>query len=321
VTSKLAENDGFAKNRSSTEFPSELGPFSLTSRGSVKQTSRTKETLMRTFRLCPAIAVAIVAVGTFTAGAAPYPDTLPGGVINVGSADYFTVLTKSEAGFTDNTVTGSSFVIGNYGVGGRGNLTLTGNGHIDGRVVMHGGGHPTLTGNAKINGTVSNNDSQLNQALSDAQMLSDAAAMEAVTPAYASLTNVSLNGGASMTITGAPGQKVVLSLQNFSLSGNSTFTLQGTATTSFIINVAKNFSLTGNSQILLAGVPPQNVLFNILGKGKDVSLTGHSSLSGIVLALNRKVDLTGGSQVKGKVIADQVELTGGSSVVTPTTNR
>ena len=278
----------------------------------------TKATVMLYKRLFMSLSIAAVAVGIFTAGAAT--DTLPGGAINVGSADYFTVLTKSEPGFTDNNLTGSSFVIGNYGVGGQGDLTLTGDAHIDGNLVIHSGGKLKTTGNAKINGSVSNNDAQLNQALADAQMLSDAAAMEAVTPAYAFLTDVKLNGGQSMTITGGPGEKVVLSLQNFSLTGNSTFTLQGTATTSFIINVAKNFSLTGNSQILLSGVPPQNVLFNILGKGSQVALTGKSEMSGILLALNRKVELTGGSRVKGKVIADQVVLTGGSSVVTPTTN-
>jgi cytoskeletal protein CcmA (bactofilin family) len=269
-------------------------------------------------RLFALLSIAAVALGISTASAAT--DTLPGGAINVGSADYFTVLAKGDPGFTDNNITGPSFVTGNYGVGGQGKLSITGSSTIQGKLVMHSGGQLHLSGQASITGGVSTNDAQLNQALADAQMLSDAAAMEAVTPAYASLTNVTLNGNQSMTITGAPGQKVVLSLQSFSLNGNSTFTLQGTATTSFIINVAKNFSLTGNSQILLAGVPPQNVLFNIVGKGSDVHFSGKSGMSGILLALNRKVDLSGG-HVTGKVIADQVVITSGGSVVTPTTNR
>jgi hypothetical protein len=258
------------------------------------------------------LSIATVALGIFTAGAAT--DTLPGGAINVGSADYFTVLAKGDAGFTDNTITGPSFVTGNYGVGGQGTFTMS-DGHLDGNVVMHSGGSPKLSGPAKINGSITNNDAQLNQALADAQMLSDAAALEAVTPAYASLTNV----GGSMTITGGPNQKIVLSLQDFKLNGGATFTLQGTATTSFIINVTKTFALTGNSQILLSGVPPQNVLFNILGKGSQVAFSGKSGMSGILLALNRKVDLSGG-HVTGKVIADQVVITSGGSVVTPTTN-
>jgi putative adhesin len=268
-------------------------------------------------RLFMSLSIAAVALAIFNAGAAT--DVLPGGAINVGSADYFTVLAKGDAGFTDNTITGPSFVTGNYGVGGQGTLSITGSSMITGNLVMHGGGHPNLSGSAKITGSVTNNDAQLNQALADAQMLSDAAAMEAVTPAYASLTNVNItNPSQNITITGSANQKVVLSLQNFNIS-NGTFTLQGTATTSFIVNITKKFSLSGNSQIVLSGVPPQNVLFNVIGKGDQVAFSGKSGMSGILLALNRKVDLSSG-HVTGKVIADQVVITSGGSVVTPTTN-
>ena len=262
-------------------------------------------------RLFLSMSIAAVALAIFNASAAT--DTLPGGAINVGSADYFTVLTKSDAGFTDNTITGPSFVIGNYGLGGQGKLSITGSSKITGKLVNHTGGQ--VNGANAISGGVTTNDAQLAQALADAQMLSDTAAMEATTPAYASLTSV--NG--TMSITGGPNQKVVLNLQDFKLDGGATFTLQGTATTSFIINVTKRFALTGNSQILLSGVPPQNVLFNILGKGEQVAFSGKSGMSGILLALNRKVDLSSG-HVTGKVIANQVVITSGGSVVSPSTN-
>jgi choice-of-anchor A domain-containing protein len=261
-------------------------------------------------RLFMSMSIAAVALAIFNAGAAT--DILPGGAINVGSADYFTVLAKGDAGFTDNTITGPSFVTGNYGLGG-GKLSITGSSKITGKLVQHSG--TQVNGQGAISGGVTTNDAQLSQAFADAQMLSDAAAAESVSAAYASLTNV--NG--SMTITGGPGQKVVLSLQDFKLDGGSTFTLQGTATTSFIINVTKKFALTGNSQIVLAGVPPQNVLFNILGKGEQVAFSGKAGMSGILLALNRKVDLSSG-HVTGKVIANQVVITSGGSVVTPVTN-
>lgn len=262
-------------------------------------------------RLFMSLSIAAVALGIFTAGAAT--DTLPGGAINVGSADYFTVLTKSDAGFTDNTITGPSFVTGNYGLGGQGKLSITGSSKITGKLVNHTGGQ--VNGANAISGGVTINDAQLAQALADAQMLSDMAAAEAVTPAYASLTSVS----GSMTISGGLGEKVVLSLQSFKLDGGATFTLQGTTTTSFIINVTGKFALTGASKIVLSGVPPQNVLFNIRGTGEQVAFSGKSSMSGILLALNRKVDLSSGA-VLGKVIANQVVITSGGSVVTPTTN-
>jgi hypothetical protein len=262
-------------------------------------------------RLFLSMSILAVAIGISTASAASaYPDTLAGGKINVGSADYFSVLSNG-----DTTITGPSFVIGNVGAGG--NFSMS-DGHVDGNVVLRSGHSAKTSGPARINGSVTTNDSQLNQAWLDAQNLSSAAAMEAVTPAYASLTNVNItNPSQNITITGGPNQKVVLSLQNFVIT-NGTFTLQGTATTSFIINVAKNFSLS-NGGISLAGVPPQNVLFNILGSGSDVSLKQGTKLPGILLALNRKVDLSGG-HVTGKVIANQVVITSGGSVVSPSTN-
>lgn len=271
--------------------------------------------IVRLFALAP---VLLLAIGITTADAAPYQDTNLDGSINTGSASFFTVLAKGDPDFTDNTITGPSFVTGNVGIGGQGTFTMS-DGHVDGNVVMHSGAHPQLSGPARINGTVSNNDALLNSALSDAQSLSDAAAMESTTPAYASLTSVNItNSNQSMTITGGANQKVVLNLTDFVMSAG-TFTLQGTATTSFIINVANNFSLN-NSQITLSGgVPAQNVLFNIRGTGGQVSLNQGTQLPGTLLALNRKVDLSGG-HVTGKVIADQVVITSGGSVVSPSTN-
>src|SRR6202007_396705 len=93
-------------------------------------------------RFLMSLSIAIVALGIFTAGAAT--DTLPGGAINVGSADYFTVLAKGDAGFTDNTITGPSFVTGNYGVGGQGTLSITGSSKITGTLGTHRGGQVNL---------------------------------------------------------------------------------------------------------------------------------------------------------------------------------
>ncbi len=77
--------------------------------------------------------------------------------------------------------------------------------------------------------------------------------------------SVKLRGDQNITITGAPGETVVLSLKNFILRGNSSFTLQGGATTTFVVNVNKKFSLKGNSHIDLAGLQWNQVLFNVVG--------------------------------------------------------
>src|SRR5947207_13534070 len=179
--------------------------------------------------------------------AAPYLDTLPNGMINAGAAFKYTVFSIGGDMQIDNTITGPSAVYGNVGVGGNGNFTMS-DGDVYGDVYYHSGGSVTLSGPAKIHGNKFIDDANLNQATSDAQSLSDAAFAEAVTPAYASLTNVNItNSSQNMTITGGPNQKVVLKLTNFVMT-QGTFTLQGTATTSFIINVSKTFSLSGASK-------------------------------------------------------------------------
>ena len=153
----------------------------------------------------------------------------------------------------------------------------------------------------------------MTNALADAGSLSDAAAAEMSTPRYASITNVNItNASQSMTITGNDHEKVVLNLSNFVMSAGS-FTLQGTMYTAFIINVAGNFSIN-NSHIYLSGVPPANVLFNLPGSGGQVSLNQGTTMSGILLATDRRVDLSGG-KVYGRVIADQFNITSGGQVI------
>jgi hypothetical protein len=96
-------------------------------------------------------------------------------------------------------------------------------------------------------------------------------------------TSARLEGHENLTITGAPGETVVLNLKNFVLRGESSFTLQGTATTTFIINVRKTFSLKGNAQVDLAGLQWNQVLFNVVGQGHKVLLGRSSDFGGILM--------------------------------------
>jgi hypothetical protein len=103
------------------------------------------------------------------------------------------------------------------------------------------------------------------------------------------------------------------------LSGGSTLTLQGTAATTFIINVANSFSLSSSKVVLSGGLLASNVLFNVRGNGSDVSLSGGSSISGTILATNRNASLSGQSSLTGSLIANKVALSGGSVVKRPPT--
>jgi len=219
-------------------------------------------------------------------------------------------------GVTPNVnMSGQGSVTGDVGAAYNGNVLLGSRQNI-----IHGNLYYTSTGTLNNSGTITGstfqgNDNFLNDAADDAQEGSDTARMMGATPPYQSLTNVNQ----SMTITGSG--KVVLQLQNFTLS-NGTFTLSGAAGTSFIINVSNQFSLSNSAQIVLSGgVRPQDVLFNVWGPGSQVNVSGSSHLTGVLLATQRTVSISGQATVTGEVIANAVLLSGHASVVTPTTNR
>jgi hypothetical protein len=131
-------------------------------------------------------------------------------------------------------------------------------------------------------------------------------------------TTINLDDRQSILIQGAPGETVTLKLKNFRMRENATLTLQGTTTTSFVINVTNQFSLTGNAKIVLSGgVQWNSVFFNVLGQGDPVRLSKQSSLSGILEASQRTVKLRGHATVLGEVIARKVLLSGASQITQP----
>src|ERR1700757_2041393 len=83
-------------------------------------------------------------------------------------------------------------------------------------------------------------DPQLDNGVNEAINTSNQAWALPVTPAYAGITNIQLNSHQNLTLSGAPGQTVVLKLNNFQIT-SGTLTLMGTATTNFVINVSKQF--------------------------------------------------------------------------------
>jgi hypothetical protein len=254
------------------------------------------------------------------------------GHINVGlTGQNFTVFGASgfSTTYTNNTFTGPSFVQGNVGIGPNGTFSMS-DGTIDGSIYMTGGsGSFNRSGPATVTGSVFFNQN-LSPAFTDYQNLSNNAAdcttSTPGTPSNVNITNVSQ----SIAIMGTAGQKVVLNLNNFVMSAG-TFTLEGTATTSFIINVKNQFSLN-NAKILLAnttgtqiynganpdpnymGVLPSNVLFNIRSTGMQISLNQGTQMSGILLALGDHISLSGG-KVYGRVIGGQVNITSGGQAI------
>jgi hypothetical protein len=98
--------------------------------------------------------------------------------------------------------------------------------------------------------------------------------------------------------------------------------LSGDVTNNFIINVSNQFSLSGSSKIVLSGgVTWDNVLFNVHGTGSDVTLSGQSSMAGILMATKRTVNISGTVSVGqhggpfGEVVGNKVVLSSGAQIV------
>jgi len=243
-----------------------------------------------------------------------------------GDFSRFTVLTTSDLMDYNNTVTGPSSIVGNVGVGGSGNYTMS-DGTLYGDLYMNNFGTVKLSGPARITGTrhgihetapgddPTDQSMVLQNALDGAHYLSMQAAIDTNTGSYmvtqGTFNGMTENGNQNVTLTGTG--HIVLTLQDFVMTGG-TFTLSGNAMTSYVINVTRNFSLN-NAKIQLSGqLMASHVLFNIIGKGQDVSMQQGTSMHGILLATQRKVNLSGG-KVFGRVIADQLALTSGGQVV------
>ena len=208
---------------------------------------------------------------------------------------------------------GDLSIDGDIGLAGTGNLWMWGRASFDGNVYSNG--IVLAIDQAVISGSIFyNQDALLDSDVNEALAASDYAF--SLTP-NRSIASVKLRGHQNITITGAPGETVVLSLKNFILKGNSSFTLQGTATTTFIINVSKKFSLKGNSQIDLVGVQWNQVLFNVVGAGPKVSLSGNSTFDGILMANNRTIALKNDATVWGEIIGNRFRLRGSSRVLHP----
>jgi hypothetical protein len=133
------------------------------------------------------------------------------------------------------------------------------------------------------------------------------------------------NGGSSWTklklnnqdLTLTESGDTVLNLRSLVINGG-TLTLEATAGTAIIINVKKKFSLNNAASIVLTGgVQATDIVFNVLGQGRPVTISGESSMTGTIDALGRRVQITNNSTVFGVVNAQYVTLAAGGSIVPP----
>lgn len=228
-------------------------------------------------------------------------DVLP----ELGDLQRWSVFTLgSETG--PDELSGATVINGDVGVAGSGDITLKDTATINGDLYYRSNGTLTAGPNTTITGARFNNQ--------DSLLDNDAAAAIATSRHATDLrrtffapTDIEFDRHQNFTANGGVGETVVLKLGNFALSGNSSFTLQGTASTTFIINVTKGFSLADNAQILLSGgVQWSNVLFNICAKGSAVSISGNATFAGILMANRRTIAVSDNATITGELIANRV---------------
>jgi hypothetical protein len=255
------------------------------------------------------IAASLILLGGVQAKA-DVSDVIP----EIGDLERWTVFSLGD-GNNFSRAFGHSLIDGDLGLAGNGNFLMGGHATVNGDVYDRSNGTVLTFQHASITGSIFHDqDALLDNGVNEAVAAS--AHAFSLTPNRPN-TTVKLLGNHALTITGAPGETVVLGLKNFILRDNSSFTLQGTATTTFVINVNKKFSLSGNSHIDLVGVQWDQVLFNVVGTGQRVSLGGSSDFTGIRMAHDRTIKMKGDATVFGELIANRFKLRGSTRVLHP----
>jgi hypothetical protein len=236
------------------------------------------------------------------------PNT-PVGLLRSAGPGQWAVLGMGGIGSASSTsisMSGSSSIRGtvaNAGVANAGNVNMSGSSLINGILSLNTAGRLNKSGTSAVAGGVQQNtttDGLLDQAVADALAASQSAAsLPATIPSPTSVT-IS-NPSQNITITGGLGINV-WNITNLAIS-NGTLTLSAPHGGCFIMNVPGSFALSGASRIVLAGgITPSDVLYNFVGSGGGVAMSGGSSVAGIVLAPQRSVALSS-STVTGEIIS------------------
>jgi choice-of-anchor A domain-containing protein len=184
-------------------------------------------------------------------------------------------------------------VSGDVAVGPKGAFAISGPSFVTGTLFLTSGDTFSRSGSAVIGKIVQNVD--LTTAINAALLTS---AVDAQLGCAQNFTTWK----SSKIIDGVARDNVIC-VQNVALSGGSHISLNGPAGARFIINVVGSFAMSGSSTIRVSGgVSPNGVIYNIIGTGNDVALSGGSAVDGSILAVSRNVNVSGGF-ANGQVIS------------------
>ncbi|HLE01223.1 MAG TPA: collagen-binding domain-containing protein [Bdellovibrionota bacterium] len=116
------------------------------------------------------------------------------------------------------------------------------------------------------------------------------------------------------TFVGRGGQNVILLKDDLNISGAGSLTFSGGPADVFIINIHGEFSISGAHRFRLRGIQPSQIIFNVIGSGKPVRISGAVSIAGTIVALDRPIFLAGASKLTGALIGREINLRGAGLV-------
>jgi choice-of-anchor A domain-containing protein len=196
-------------------------------------------------------------------------------------------------------------------VGPKGALNLSGSQFVTGEIRLAPGATLTRSGSAHVGGVERNVD--LSAQLLAAQTAANTAT--ALSPGGCTQTFATLTTARPIVGQGS-GQNVICVKGDLNLQAGRVLTLQGVAGETFLFDVAGQFALGGASRIVArGGLGPKDVLFNIIGAGKDVVLGGNSSVDGTILAPQRRVSLAPGFIAGALVTGRDINIGAGASAI------
>jgi hypothetical protein len=248
-------------------------------------------------------------------GTFPVTLTVSNGTVSTSCTSSVTIRPAAvlQLGGGNVNVTGSAGgVNGDVCVGPNGSLDVTGAQFVTGTIHLAPGDTLTKSGTGLIGPVLRNQD--LSARIADTIA---AAADFAALPCTQSFAR----WDTSTQIVGAGGQNVIC-VGDVTLHGGDVIVLSGGANDTFIVNVTGRFELSNNTKIVASGVPQSAILYNVIGDGRQVQLSGggggvnccNTSLDGTMMGLGRNIKLAPGL-VSGEVIgAQNINITGGGSV-------
>ena len=221
-------------------------------------------------------------------------------IFGLGSAAGYTVLGQRFADIDFGS--SATLVAGDVGVGPHDTGSLI-KATIDGTLFLDPTANPSIHDDLNVTGGIVSQD--LTSAVNDA----DAAnATNAAKPATQAGVNVADVPFTTITLANPSGPNVI---PVTAVNTHGMIAIAGESTATVVFNVTGGFTCNGCSVVLAANtpgsmpIPPQNVLWNFIGTGGDVSISKPvGAAQGIFLAPNRNLLLDKASLVGGLIGAE-----------------